>query len=173
MTWTEHFQTKFGYNEWTNAKIIEAAATLSDETLMAKRPGTAYGSLADDLVHLARVQRGWGSVAAGNGFIAPLDPPTVGIAAYVREQLAESQAMLDELAAAQTPESLDATVQASRDGQTYEWPRWQIMEHTANHSAHHRAEIGQVLFAAGANPGDMDFIYYVNEGNGVKYRRSR
>lgn len=163
MSWAEHFQKRFAYNKWANQKIIEAASTLSDEDLARKRVGTSYGSLADDLVHLSRVQRGWGSVAAGKDFIAPVGPPTSGIVVFVREQLAESQAALEALAAGCTNESLDEIVVASRGEESYEWPRWQVMEHLANHNAHHRAEIGQALYAAGANPGDMDFIYFLGE----------
>jgi uncharacterized damage-inducible protein DinB len=163
MTWAEHFQARFAYNAWANQKIIEAASTLSDEDLARKRVGTSYGTLADDLTHLSGVQRMWGNIAAGEGGIAPVEPPAAGIVVFVREQLAESQAKLDALASGSTNESLDATVTAKRGGETYEWPRWQVLEHLANHSAHHRAEIGQALFAAGANPGDMDFVYFVSE----------
>jgi uncharacterized damage-inducible protein DinB len=173
MTWTEHFREKYAYNEWANQKIIDAAATLSEEDLRRERPGTSYGNLADDLIHLARVQGGWAAVAAGHGFILPPDPPATDIMEFIQRRFAETQAALDEFAAGQTDESLDEKVQASRDGETYEWPRWQIMEHLANHSSHHRAEIGQALYAGGANPGDMDFIYFVNQREGIRYRRSR
>jgi uncharacterized damage-inducible protein DinB len=37
---------------------------------------------------------------------------------------------------------------------------WQILFHAANHSTHHRAEIGRYLDTLGRSPKDMDFMIW-------------
>jgi len=161
MSWIEHLRAKIAYNEWANEKVFSAADSLSDEQLSAERTGTSSGSIARDLAHLVRVQGWWHSVAADTAFEPPDDPPPDGAMPALRERLAGSDADLRELAASLTEESLDRTIQRTRGNETWEWSQWQVVEHLLNHSAHHRAEIGQALFGLGVSPGDMDFIFFL------------
>jgi uncharacterized damage-inducible protein DinB len=160
MSWVEHVRQKIAYNEWANEKVFVAAASVDDAQLNAERPGTSYGSLARDLSHLVRVQGWWHSVAADTTF-EPEDEPASEVMAALRRQLDTSNASLRELATSLTEASLDSPRERSRDGETHTWSQWQVIEHLLNHSTHHRAETGQVLYGLGASPGDMDFLFYL------------
>lgn len=162
MSWTEHLREKITYNEWANEKVFTAAGSLDNAQLNAERSGTSCGSLARDLSHLVRVQGWWHSVAADTTF-EPEDDPVADVVAVLRRQLDASNAALRELAVSLTEASLESLRERSRGGETHTWRQWQVIEHLLNHSAHHRAEIGQVLHALGASPGDLDFIFFVRE----------
>jgi uncharacterized damage-inducible protein DinB len=42
-------------------------------------------------------------------------------------------------------------------------PLWQMMVHVVNHGTQHRSEAAALLTAAGASPGDLDFVDFVAE----------
>ena len=56
----ENFLTKlFEHNIWTNNKIIQVCATLSDEQLDAEPQSATQGSIRSTLLHLVSSQRGY------------------------------------------------------------------------------------------------------------------
>lgn len=159
MSWVEHFRLKYAYNEWANGKILAAADGLSDEEMLEERPGS-YGSLANDLSHLVRVQYAWHSVVTETRFSPPAEVPEVGVLPAIRGQFDESHQMLRALAESFSDEWLTATVHPTRGGKKYEMVRWHVLEHLANHGEQHRAEVGLGLLSLERSPGDLDFIDY-------------
>ena len=74
----EALRALYGYNRWATERVLEAAAGLSPDQLLA--PGTAgHGSIRDTLVHLIAAQRGWlswwnGSLTAKEAIALRPDP---------------------------------------------------------------------------------------------------
>ncbi|HUF54707.1 MAG TPA: DinB family protein [Dehalococcoidia bacterium] len=127
---------------------------------MARR--SSYGTLAADLTHLARVQHRWSTVVAETDTPDHVQPPTTDIAPAIRDLLAQSEVALHQMLDMLTEETSRPPSPESAPAKLTPGPRWHLVEHIANHSAHHRAEVGQLLHGLGASPGDMDFVDFVD-----------
>jgi len=160
MGWIDNLRSKYAYNEWANNKVLGAAAGLSDEEMLAARPGS-YESLANDFSHLVRTQYAWYSVLTETQFSPPPEIPEIGVMQALNDWFNESHAMFRELAKTFSEDWLVAEVHPSRGGKQYTLTRWWVTEHLATHGVAHRAEIGKVLLTLDRSPGDLDFIDFV------------
>lgn len=156
----EMLQTEFSYNAWANGKLLDLAATLSDEQLDAPT-GYAHGSIRGTLQHLARVHWSWGTVVTTGQ--PPQSRPEVG------ESISEIRAFLDAETnattawlAGQSDETLVAPIVSHYGDQSYQIIPWQALTQVITHSLQHRSEIALWLTAAGHSPGDLDFIFFVD-----------
>lgn len=162
MSWTEHARALVAYNWWANRKVLDAAAGLSREEL-DRDTGATFGSIGANLRHQASVEMGWHSVLARIELQRPEGLQAEAPMEDIQSWFDESRKRLQEYVAGLTDAAMDTELTATRGGTTYRWPAWQVLAHLMNHSAHHRAETGVALAAAGQSPGDMDFIYFVAE----------
>ncbi len=154
----------FRYNAWANARILEQAARLSREQLMAEQGGS-WGSVRDTLVHTMSAQ--WTHLERWNGrslrtALPPAEFPDVP-AIRVRWGTIErdTQAFIDRLAHARLDEVVAYT---NLKGERCAYPLWQQMVHQVNHSTQHRSEVAMALTRYGCSPGDLDFLQWIDEG---------
>ena len=164
MTWVKHSQSLIAYNQWANAKVLAAAARVSDDELVRNVSGS-HQNVRGTLLHIVRVQEWWLSVLNGKPDRSPDPDPNMPLA-QVREWFDRSHAALQTYSGGLTARRLDAEVAAfsRRDNRERRWPSWQLLAHLMNHSSHHRAEAGVMLESLGHSPGDMDFVFFLREG---------
>src|SRR5438105_3560981 len=128
-------RTLYGYERFATEQILDTAAGLTDEQLLA--PGSAgHGSVRDTILHALTAHRNWlglcnGSMTAAEAFAQQLDgadfPDVEALRALWRRIDAATQAYLLRL---------DETEAASQRGGVFPWsgqsfsqPVWAILMH--------------------------------------------
>jgi uncharacterized damage-inducible protein DinB len=167
MTKTD-IQALYDYNRWCNARILDAAATLSNEQFAA--PGTfPHGGLRGTLVHALFAEWTWRMRWLGTpppfGYRFTLaELPTV---AALRARWEKEEAALTEFVDSLSDQRLAAEITyTSTEGGRHTRVLWETMAHLVNHGTQHRAEAAAMLTAVGHSPGDIDLIVYFNERHG-------
>ena len=163
MSWIEHLQTLFAYNQWANRRVLGACDGLSEDDLR-RDFGTSRGSVATTLYHVVGVEAGWFSRWSEMEMIM-VHPPGQGTAmADLREGFEKVDAAMIEFADARSDEDIGKIVQfPGSQGKTYWAPVWAIMAHGMNHSTQHRAEAGVMLESLGSAAGDIDYLYFAED----------
>jgi len=122
-------RTLYEYSAWANARILDAATSLTLDQLDAAGDG-AYGSVRETLVHTMSAQRGW---LARWRSTQPTVPPTRRLDPAELPDVAEIRARWDEIeretrayVAGLSEEALDRVVRyVSSSGETWAYPLWQ------------------------------------------------
>ena len=151
----------FKYNQWASAKILNAAAKVSQEQYLA--PGSfPHGGLRGTLVHALFAEWIWRNRWEGMSPIHRLKPedfPTFE-SLYAR-WLAEEKQLMD-FAEGLTDENLNNTFSyTNTSGKPFTKILWQAMAHLVNHGTQHRTEAAAILTDFGHSPGDIDLIYFL------------
>ncbi len=152
----------YGYNEWANKRILDAAETVPPEQLTAPN-ALGWGDLRGLLTHTLNAERGWFSFLFERGdgdWLKPEDFADVAaLRARWRDQNEITRQCLDSL------EDADLTRIHSRErgGKRRELELWQALAHVVNHGTQHRSECAALLTGLGKSPGDMDLALYLNE----------
>jgi uncharacterized damage-inducible protein DinB len=158
----DFLRTHFDYNRWASARLLEAAAGLSDGDLR-RDFGTADKSIVGTLAHiygadrvwLARVRGDAPQVLPGEEFhdLAVLDPAWRAVSDGWTEW-------------ARALDGGDCTREiAYRDLKGNPWtrPLWELVMHVVNHATHHRGQVSGFLRAMGQTPPALDLIIYYRE----------
>jgi uncharacterized damage-inducible protein DinB len=152
----------YGYNEWANMKLLDAAAGLSDEDMNSAETAS-WGKLITDFAHIAGAQVVWlHRWRSGQNPVSVVDVQQKGTMQEVRELFDGSHADLRLYLGSLSDEQLE-TVLPYKDsaGNEYDRPMWLLMTHVANHATYHRGEIAGVLTSLGHSPGDLDLTRWV------------
>src|SRR6266404_3242494 len=152
----------YDYNAWANARILDTAAKLTREQLLAPG-GASFDSVRDTLAHTMSAQwlylerwqgrspRGW-----------PDASPYPDLAAIrARWELIEhdTQAFVAALDDARLAAVVEYT---NMQGEPWAYPLWQQMIHQVNHATQHRSEAAVMLTKLGCSPGGLDLLYFVD-----------
>jgi uncharacterized damage-inducible protein DinB len=155
----------YEYNRWCNARILDAAAELTDEQFLA--PGAfPHGGLRGTLVHALFAEWIWrmrwqGTPPEHRYRLKPEEFPTV---AALRTRWIEEDTLLMEFVAGLTDEKLKSELEyTSTEGGRHKRVLWETMAHLVNHGTQHRTEAAAMLTGLGHSPGDIDLIVYLNE----------
>lgn len=154
----------YEYNCWANARILGAAAQISDAQFLA--PGDfPHGGLRGTLVHTLFAEWAWRmrwQGSASNFRLKPDDFPTL---ASLKTRWLEQENLLMEFVAGLTDKKLKAAFDyTSTEGGQHRRVLWEAMAHMVNHGTQHRSEAAAMLTDMGHSPGDIDLIVYLNEG---------
>lgn len=168
MITSEALRALVDYNEWANARLLAAAAALSDEALHRPLRGAGHGSIFGQLRHIVATQATWLA-----GFTGRADSPDAAWALVqasgrfdfdTREGLWKAfetaQADLRDFAAGVTTEALARPFLPERLGPL---PLGAAVAHLLLHAQHHRGETAALLTDLGHSPGDLDFLYFCFE----------
>lgn len=153
--------TLLDYHHWANTRLLQKAARLMPDQLMAPSR-LSHGNALQTLIHAYDAQWAW-RVACETGQM-PLERLTVAhypdLPSLRRAWTAEDAALV-------------AYVRSLDDARldqplVYSWPRarprshtlWHILVQLVHHGIHHRSEVGAYLTTLGHSPGDLDFIIY-------------
>jgi len=156
-------QLLFQYNQWANARILNAASGVTLEQFLAPA-SYPHGGLRSTLTHALSAEWIWRKRWEGDapsGHLKPDEFPT--FAALYSRWLAEEN-LLMKFVHAQTDDDLNEAFQyATLDGQARENVLWHAMTHVVNHGTQHRSEAAAMLTDMGRSPGDVDMILFLRE----------
>ena len=156
--------TLFDYNYWATARVLAAAANLSQEQFVAT-PNGHTTSLRATLLHILSVERVWRTrweTGESSATLQPQNFPT--LAALGARWKQEDQSMRAYLATLDDT-ILNDPVQFRRvSGElSASFTRWHLLMQLVTHGAAHRSEAAALLTAYGHSPGDLDFFFFVLE----------
>ncbi len=153
----------YRYNQWANAKILNAAVGVTPEQYLA--PATfPHGGLRSTLVHALFAEWIWRNRWEGNSPTYRLKPDDFPTIESLRERwLVEEQNLMD-FAEGVTDERLNQTFNyTNTSGKPLTRILWHAMVHLVNHGTQHRTEAAAMLTDFGCSPGDIDLIYFLDE----------
>ena len=149
------------YDDWATTRLLELAARLPLEQLLAPAE-VNHGSLHALLFHILRTNYLWRSLIHTGK-----QPPKLSLEMFPDISslqgfwLKESE-LLREVAAKMSPLELAQEVKiVDWQGNEQHFIAWQMLVHTLLHGMQHRSEAASLLTKFGYSPGDIDFIYYV------------
>jgi len=155
--------TLYKYNQWANAKILNAAANLTPEQFLAHAT-FPHGGLRGTLVHTLFAQWIWRNRWEGTSPTYRLKPEEFPTFDSLRARWMHEEEMLMEFVEALTDERLESMLQYSNTkGVPHQQILWKMMAHVVNHGTQHRAEAAALLTDFGCSPGDVDMIYFLDE----------
>jgi uncharacterized damage-inducible protein DinB len=157
-----HFEMMAAYNAWANARLFEAAATLSDEDYRADR-GAFFKSVHGTLNHLLVADRIWMRRFTGEGeapdrLDAILFDDLAGLWAARRsedERIIGYVAELDD--AALGGRIRYRTISQPAD---IEQPLAPALVHFFNHQTHHRGQVHCLLTGLTGTAPALELIYF-------------
>ncbi len=153
--------TLYQYNQWANAKILNAAAQATREQYLAPA-AFPHGGLCGTLVHIMFAEWIWRNRWEGTSFTYRLKskefPTLETLCARWKEEEQKLMDFVDRL----TDEKLNSTISyTNTSGKPFTRILWHMMAHVVNHGTQHRAEAAALLTALGHSPGDIDLIYFL------------
>lgn len=176
---TDNYRFLARYNQWFNARLLDAAERLTDAERKQDR-GAFFGSIHHTLNHLLVADQVWlkrfRQCGQDNGWQAPcltdavLDLPQEAALNTVLfddwKALRTKRAQLDAAIAQWTADMPDGFAQftmrySNSKGVQRAHPAWQAMTHFFNHQTHHRGQATALLMQAGVDPGTTDLIALV------------
>jgi len=155
------------YNYWANQRILDRAARVSAEELVAPQPpGFSAGSLHGTLVHILNSEWAWRmrlqhGVSPGAALSA-VEFPT--LSALVSRWGSEEQLMREYIAGlADGDFARVVTYTTIVNPQQRQHTVEHCLTHMVFHGMQHRSEAAAILTNFGHSPGNIDVIYYLIE----------
>jgi uncharacterized damage-inducible protein DinB len=154
----------YAYNRWANARILDAAAQISDAQFLAPGP-FPHGGVRGTLVHASFAECAWRMRWQGSAAHVRWKPEEFPTVASLAARWREEEIRLMEFIAGLTDRALTAELAyTSTEGGRHRRVLWETMAHLVNHGTQHRSEAAAMLTQMGHSPGDIDLIVYLNEG---------
>lgn len=157
-------QLLIDYNDWANARVLDAAAHLAPDRLSAPH-GLSHGSIRGALVHVLAAEIVWRlrcqSGISPTALPADGDFPTFD---SLRARWSEEAAALRAFSASLSDEQLAQSIEyKTTKGVAQSNILWQLLAHVVNHGTQFRAEAAVALTAEGHSPGDLDLLLFMRE----------
>jgi uncharacterized damage-inducible protein DinB len=151
----------YKYNQWANAKILNAAANVTQEQYLAPA-SFPHGSLRGTLVHALFAEWIWRNRWEGTSPTHRLKPEDFPTIESLQARWLEEERQLMAFAEGLTDEKLNNTfTYKNTSGKPFTKILWQAMAHLVNHGTQHRTEAAAILTDFGHSPGDIDLIYFL------------
>jgi uncharacterized damage-inducible protein DinB len=161
----QDIQVLYAYNRWANARILEAAAKISEAQFLASTP-FPHGGLRDTLVHTLFAEWIWRLRWQGIAPSVRWKPEDFPTFVSLRTRWHEEEMKLMEFVDGLTEQRFQAEFDyISTEGDPHRRVVWEAMVHLVNHGTQHRSEAATMLTGMGHSPGDIDLIVFLNEGS--------
>jgi uncharacterized damage-inducible protein DinB len=148
----------YRYNQWANAKILDAAAHLTAEQYLASAT-FPHGGLQGTLTHTLFAEWIWRKRWQGSSPKVRLKPEDFPTFESLRARWAEEETELMTFVEDLTDEKLNNYFDyTSTQGTPFRRILWQAMAHVVNHGT-----AAAMLTDFGHSPGDVDMIYFLIE----------
>jgi uncharacterized damage-inducible protein DinB len=159
----ETIRTHIAFTTWASRRLVEAAATLSEEEL-TRDFQTSDRSVLGTLAHVYAADRVWLGRIEGRPPARFLDPEVDLKLAVLQNQWPALLGRWGEWAAGLSDADAEAVI-AYKDlkGNPYSSPLWQIVLHVVNHGTHHRGQVSGFLRSMGYAPPALDLIAYYRQ----------
>lgn len=153
----------YKYNQWANARILNAAANVTSGQFLA--PATfPHGGLRGTLAHALFAEWIWRHRWGGTSPAVRLKAEDFPTFEALRVRWADEEKLLMSFVESVMDERLNSRFSYNAtDGTPFERVLWHTMVHLVNHGTQHRAEAAALLTDFGYSPGDVDFVYFLNE----------
>ncbi len=159
---TLSIQLLFDYDDWANNRILDTAASLTDEEYAAATFANG-ASLHNTLAHIHEAQQVW-RLRCQHG-ISPsvlVAGENISSLAALREIWKSERAAMRWYLASLSDADLAGTITyTNTKGQSFENTLWQILAHVINHGTQHRSEAAMLLTDLGYSPRDLDLILFL------------
>jgi uncharacterized damage-inducible protein DinB len=153
----------YQYNQWANARILNAASRVTHEQFLAPA-AFPHGGLRGTLTHVLFAEWIWRTRWEGASPAFRLKPEDFPTFDSLRARWAEEEKSLMAFVDGLTDERLNREFSyTSTEGKPYKRVLWQAMAHLVNHGTQHRSEAAALLTDYGHSPGDVDLIYFLLE----------
>lgn len=153
----------YKYNQWANAKILNAASNLTSEQFLAPS-SFPHGGLRGTLVHTLFAEWIWRHRWEGTSPVVRLKPEDFPTFESLRSRWADEEKLLMTFVDKVTDERLNSHFfYTNTRGDPFERILWQVMVHVVNHGTQHRSEAAALLTDIGHSPGDIDLVYFLSE----------
>ena len=152
----------FKYNQWANAKILKAAANITQDQFLADS-SFPHGGLRDTLVHTLFGELIYRSHWEGLSLPGRLKPEEFPTFESLRTRWFVEETRLMAFIEDLTDEKLNDYFEYLSTKGSYQIMLWQVMTHVVNHGTQHRSEAAAMLTDFGHSPGDLDMIYFLSE----------
>lgn len=151
-----HFATTF--------RLLKHASSFSESDYQ-QNPGYGHGSIHDLMFHILRTDRSWRTALETGRQQAGIRPEEFKTLASLQKGFEREQAAWQALLEQYSDQDIQASISLTGwDGNSWIIPRWRILHHVVLHGMQHQTEIAQLLSAKGESPGDIDFIFFDEEG---------
>lgn len=155
--------TLYKYNQWANAKILNAAANISQEQFLADA-SYPHGGLRGTLTHALFAEWIWRNRWQGTSPQIRLKPDDFPTIESLHARWLEEEQLLMAFVESLTDERLNEVIQyKNTKGVPLQQTLWKMMAHVVNHGTQHRAEAAAMLTDFGCSPGDVDMIYFFSD----------
>jgi uncharacterized damage-inducible protein DinB len=153
----------YKYNQWANAKILNATSDVTSEQFLA--PATfPHGGLRGTLVHTLFAEWIWRHRWEGTSPVVRLKPEDFPTFETLRSRWEDEEKLLLSFVDDVTDERLNSRFfYTNTKGDPFERILWQVMVHLVNHGTQHRSETAALLTDFGHSPGDIDLVYFLSE----------
>jgi uncharacterized damage-inducible protein DinB len=153
----------YKYNRWANAKILNAASNVTHEQFLAPA-SYPHGGLRGTLVHALFAEWIWRHRWEGTSPVVRLKPEDFPSFESLRKRWVEEELLLKKFVENISEEILNNHfLYTSTNGTPHERIIWHTMVHLVNHGTQHRSEAAALLTDFGHSPGDIDFVYFLDE----------
>ena len=154
----------YEYNRWANARILGAAAKISQAQFLAPTRFSHRG-LRSTLVHTLFGEWIWRLRWQGSAPHVRLKPEDFPTFRSLKVRWLEEEMKLMEFVDGLTEKRLKAEFDyISTEGEAHRRVVWEAMVHLVTHGMQHRSEAAAMLTDMGQSPGDIDLIVFLNEG---------
>ena len=159
---TQDILLQFEYNRWANARLLEAAAALTNEQL-TRDLTSSYASIRDTLTHLLAAEEVWLMRWKGLSPKLMLEPESFPDVRSLKVKWAEVEIDQWNFLSKISDESLDEVVEYQNfKDQVWEYPLWAMIYQMVNHGSYHRGQVVSMLRQVGATPTPLDFLVFVD-----------
>jgi uncharacterized damage-inducible protein DinB len=160
---TQDILTLYKYNQWANAKILNAAANITQEQYLTPA-SFPHGGLRGTLVHALFAEWIWRKRWEGTSPNYRLKPEEFPTFESLRARWLEEEKQLMDFVDHVTDDKLNNPFSyKNTSGRPFTQILWKAMAHLVNHGTQHRSEAAAMLTDFGHSPGDIDFIYFLDE----------
>lgn len=155
--------TLFDYDRWANDRLLRAAEQLSTEEF-TRRVGGAYDSVRTTIVHILEVERGWLARCDGDMGWPELNPGDFPSLESVKEEWKSIEQFTRGIISRLGEGDLGrvVTYQFEND-RPREATLAEVLQHAANHAAHHRGQVALMMRMLGHAPANLDMLFYYDE----------
>lgn len=157
------FQRLYDYNYWANKRLFAAMVTLTPEEFVRPLAGS-YGSVRNTLVHVLSAEWGWLDRCGGHPRGPKLNADNYPTLDSVVSAWSSVDRHMREFLSGLSDADLARQVEFSFSPEKkHSKSVAHLLQHAANHGAHHRGQIALLLRMLGHVPGDFDYLLYDGE----------